>query len=143
MNVAIDTDFLVRIAILEHPQHQVTVDLRNHYLDARKRFALAPQVLTEFIHVVSDSRRFENPLSMEKALQLSWDWWNAIEVEQIHPSVDTVKQFLDWMEKYQLGRNRVLDTMLAATYLSAGVTRLITGNPADYRIFSDLELIEM
>lgn len=143
MNVGIDTDFLVRISILEHPKHQSTVDLRDHYLDARERFALAPQVLSEFIHVVSDPRRFENPLSMETALQLSRDWWNAIEVEQIHPTHNAVKQFLAWMEKYQLGRKRVLDTMLAATYLSSGVTQLITGNPKDYRIFPQLELIEM
>ncbi|NOX99973.1 MAG: type II toxin-antitoxin system VapC family toxin [Verrucomicrobia bacterium] len=143
MNVGIDTDFLVRIAILEHPKHQSTVDLRDHYLDARKRLALAPQVLSEFIHVVSDPRRFENPLSIEKALQLSRDWWNAIEIEQIHPTGDAVIQFLDWMENYQLGRERVLDTMLAATYLSSGITHLITGNPRDYRIFPELKLIEM
>jgi hypothetical protein len=30
--------------------------------------AIAPQVLTEFVHVVTDARRFQQPFSMETAL---------------------------------------------------------------------------
>lgn len=143
MSVGIDTDFLVRLAILEHPSHQRAVDIQNRCLDEGESFALAPQVLGEFVHIVTDARRFENPLSMERALGISKDWWNALEVEQVQTSSIAVLQFLDWMKEYQLGRKRILDTLLAATYLSAGVTRLITGNSADYRIFPGLQLIEI
>jgi len=47
------------------------------------------------------------------------------------------------MARHRLGKKRVLDTMLAATYVSAGIRRLITGNADDYRLFKELELIEI
>ncbi|MFV1996244.1 MAG: hypothetical protein ACC661_12475 [Verrucomicrobiales bacterium] len=85
MNVGIDTDFLVRLAIREHPEHRSTLALRDHHLDHGDRFALAPQVVAEFIHVVTDPRRFKNPLSMEDARQMAQAWWSAAEVDQIQP----------------------------------------------------------
>ena len=143
MTVGIDTDFLVRLAILEHPKHQETCQLRDQFLDRGDRFALAPQVISEFTHVVCDSRRFEEPLSMKVALGLAESWWNANEVEQVFPSEKGTSQFFDLMTRHHLGRKRILDTFLAATYLAAGVTDLLTGNSRDYRIFSELNLIEM
>lgn len=142
MIVGIDTDFL-RLAILEHPQHELTCELRDRHLDGGDRFALMPQVVSEFVHVVTDSRRFEKPLAMDEALRQSRIWWIAQEVERIFPTQRSLELFLDWMKEHQLGRKRVLDTQLAATCVAAGVTHLITGNARDYRIFSELELIEM
>jgi hypothetical protein len=34
-----------------------------------------------------------------------------------------------------LGRKRLLDTQLAATYAAAGVTELLTANSADFAVF--------
>ncbi len=143
MTVGIDTDFLVRLSILEHPKHGATVRIRDHHLDRGDRFAIAPQVIAEFVHVVTDAKRFERPLPMEDALQRSQQWWNAAEVDQIFPDADAMAWFHDRMSGYHLGRKRILDTLLAATCLSAGVSYLITGNPSDYKIFPELELIEM
>ncbi len=36
-------------------------------LAAGDRIAIAPQVLAEFIHIVTDARRFTKPLSMDEA----------------------------------------------------------------------------
>ena len=143
MTVGIDTDFLVRLAILEHPKHQKTCHLRDKHLDRGDRFALAPQVISEFTHVVCDFRRFEEPLTMKDALSMAESWWKANEVDQVFPSERGTLKFFDLMAKHDLGRKRILDTFLAATYLAAGVTDLLTGNPRDYRIFSELDLIEM
>ena len=143
MTVGIDTDFLVRLSILEHSKHEETLRIRDHHLDRGDRFALAPQVIAEFVHVVTDTKRFERPLMIGAALLLSRNWWNAAEVDPIFPDSDAIVWFHDRMERYHLGRKRVLDTLLAATCVSAGIHHLITGNPSDYRIFPELELIEM
>jgi hypothetical protein len=87
--------------------------------------------------------RFGKPLEMETALRMGKQWWQAAEVTPIFPTIPVMEQFFAWMESGNLSRKRILDTMLVATYLGAGVTRLITGNPADYRHFPALELIEM
>ncbi len=143
MTVGIDTDFLVRLSILEHAKYEETCRIRDQHLDRGDRFALAPQVVAEFVHVVTDTKRFERPLMIGDALLLSQSWWNAAEVDQILPDSDAIAWFHDRMERYQLGRKRVLDTLLAATCVSAGINHLITGNPSDYRIFPELELIGM
>lgn len=143
MRVAIDTDFLVRLSIANHPGQAVATELRDRHIEAGDRFALAPQVVFEFVHVVTDPRRFTAPLTMPEALRVAQAWWEAAEVEPLLPEGEVIPRFFELMAAYQLGRKRVLDTALAATCLAAGVTQLITGNAADYRVFPELELIEM
>ncbi len=101
------------------------------------RFAIASQVVTEFVHIVTDARRFSAPLTMELALNRAMAWWNSPETERIEPDDDAVKWFLEAMVRHQLGRKRVLDTMLAATYRSAGVTSLLKLNAADFAVFGE------
>ncbi|MDX6766743.1 MAG: hypothetical protein SFU85_08125 [Candidatus Methylacidiphilales bacterium] len=143
MNVAIDTDFLVRLNIAEHPGRPGAVLIRDQNLDAGNRFGLTPQVLAEFIHIVTDPRRFERPLAMDTALNRAEKWWNAAEVVHLLPTSEAVSRFLAQMRTSQLGRKRILDTLLASTCLASGVTHLITGNAADYQIFPGLTLIEI
>lgn len=143
MRVGIDTDFLVRLSISDHPGREAAVALRDRHLAAGDRFVLAPQVITEFVHVVTDSRRFTHPLTMSKALAMAKLWCEAGEVEALFPSADSLDRFFDLMRKHKLGRKRVLDTALAASLLASGVQALITGNSADYSLFGDLQLIEL
>ena len=65
------------------------------------------------VHIVTDARRFQQPFSMETALDKSERWWNAAETEQVLPTDVVVARFHDWMRGHQLGRKRVLDTLLA------------------------------
>ncbi len=46
------------------------------------------------------------------------------------------RQFLDWLAQFSLGRKRLLDTLLAATYRQAGIQSLLTTNPADFGVFA-------
>lgn len=143
MRVAVDTDFLVRLSITGHPGRDAAVALRERHLGAGDHFALAPQVVAEFVHVVTDPRRFTKPLTMAEALRVGRAWCEAREVDCLLPQADMLSRFFELMETHRLGRKRVLDTSLAATCLAAGVTHLITGNAADYALFSGLQLIEM
>lgn len=49
--------------------------------------------------------------------------------------------YFEWMTRHQLGRKRILDTILAATLHVADVRRLFTLNPADFRVFGVFELL--
>ena len=139
----LDTTFLVQVEIQEADGHGAALELLRREIVGRDREAgLAPQVLSEFIHVVTDGRRFERPLSMAQALARADFWWNATEVERIVPDEQVVRQFLTWMREHGLGRKRLLDTLLAATYYGRGVTRIVSSNARDYRVFGVFELIE-
>ena len=141
--IGIDTTFLVQVEIQESEAHAAAMDvLRGRILDRDREAGLAPQVLTEFVHIVTDRRRFERPLSMHQAVGKARFWWNAREVARVFPGEETVTQFLTWMREHALGRKRLLDTMLAATYYANGVTTIATSNARDYRGFGVFELVE-
>ncbi len=72
---------------------------------------------------------------MDIALQHSERWWNAREVNQVMPADSAVTLFHEWMRRHHLGRKRVLDTLMAATYRTAGVNSLLTLNFDDFAIF--------
>jgi predicted nucleic acid-binding protein len=105
------------------------------------RFVLAPQVLAEFVHVVTDPRRFSSPLAIELALQRAEAWWNSKEVEWALPDESSVAWFLAAMAKGRLGRNRLLDTLLAGTLRAAAVHSILTLNCADFEIFDEFECV--
>ena len=142
--IGLDTTFLVQVEIQEADGHQAALAVLRQEIAGRDReAALAPQVLSEFVHVVTDRRRFERPLTMAQALAKAGFWWNATEVERIVPNDQVVSQFLAWMQEHRLGRKRLLDTLLAATYYQSGVTRIVTSNARDYRVFGVFELTEI
>ena len=139
----LDTTFLVQVEIQETEGHLGALEvLRREILGRDRQAALAPQVLSEFIHVVTDRRRFARPLSMTQALAKANFWWNAAEVERIFPDDQAASQFFAWVREHALGRKRLLDTLLAATYYRSGVTRIVTSNARDFRVFGVFELIE-
>ena len=134
--IGADTTFLVQLELVELPAHKAAQELlHNAILQPQVPLALAPQVLAEFIHVVTDPRRFQYPLTSEEALAKARFWWQATEVHQVFPNHDSTVLFLDWMQRHQLGRKRILDTQLAALLWSAGVRQILTANPADFQIF--------
>lgn len=104
--------------------------------------ALAPQVLAEFVHIVTDPRRCEAPLDMLAALLRAEQIWSAAEVIHVFPDASATSQFLAWMRQHGLGRKRLLDTMLAATYWTAGIAAVVTLNREDFEVFGCFAVVE-
>ncbi len=134
MTHGIDTGFLVAAEVAEHPLHSKARTKLARLVANGDRFALAPQVLAEFVHVVTDPRRFTLPVTVDHALRLAQQWRTAREVDQTFPNDAAVQLFLDWMQQHRLGRKRLLDTLLAATYRAAGANSLLTLNASDFTI---------
>lgn len=141
MTHGIDTDFLVALEIRDHPFHAPAHALLRSLLKAGHDLAVAPQLLAEFIHVATDPRRMPHPLKMNEAISRAEFWWEAAEVRRVFPDGSCVTDFLNWLNKYELGRKRLLDTLLATTYQAAGIRKLISNNEADFRVFGCFELV--
>jgi predicted nucleic acid-binding protein len=131
----LDTGILVAAELLEHADHLAAHDTLAKLVAAGDLIAIAPQVLAEFIHIVTDPRRFAKPLDMTAARQVAEQWWTAREVVQVFPDDAATRQFFTWLQQFSLGRKRLLDTLLAATYAQAGIQSLLTTNPADFELF--------
>jgi predicted nucleic acid-binding protein len=143
MALGVDTTFLVQADIKESAQHEKAKDfLDGRVIGRRQALAIAPQVLLEFVHIVTDGKRFSRPLSMELALERTAFWWNAREVRQVFPTAEAFRLFHEWMRSNALGRKRILDTFLAATYLSVGIREIVSCNVRDYSIFPGFTAID-
>jgi predicted nucleic acid-binding protein len=131
----LDTGFLVAAEVAEHADHTAARETLARLIAASDQIAIAPQLLAEFIHVVTDPRRFAKPLDMAAARDVAEQWWTARDTVRVFPDNGATRQFLSWLQQFSLGRKRLLDTLLAATYLQAGIQSLLTTNPADFGVF--------
>lgn len=139
--IGVDTSFLIGLAVQEHPAHGNCWALfESEILGGHGSMAIAAQVLAEFCHVVTDGRRFERPLAMPEALELCERWWNAQECRPVAVDAEVGSLFFTWMHEHKLGRKRLLDTLLAASYHRAGVERLATTDWRDFARYGVFEL---
>jgi hypothetical protein len=69
---------------------------------------VAPQVPAEFIHAVTDERRFTVSLSVQAAVEHASIWWRAEEVLPVYPGAETTRLFLSWLVQFRLDRKRLL-----------------------------------
>jgi predicted nucleic acid-binding protein len=139
----LDTSFLAAVDVSCHADHLAARTVADSLRKTGDHFALAPQILAEFVHIVTDPKRFTAPLTMPQALERAQVWWNASEVERVWPDESAVSCFFSAMTKHQLGRKRVLDTLLAATFRGAGITSLLTLNAADFAVFGDFTCVPL
>ncbi|NJM55547.1 MAG: type II toxin-antitoxin system VapC family toxin [Verrucomicrobiae bacterium] len=137
----LDTTILVALVIREHELHERATRTLQRELGGGERFALTPEVVSEFIHIVTDARRFRQPLTMPQALADARFWWTSAQTHQVFATSAVVELCLSWMERHQLGRKRILDTLLAASLHAGGVKRLFTANPVDFEVFDRFELV--
>ena len=142
MTLGIDTDVLVSWIMDGAPRHEeASRIIRFEVLERGGSLAITPSVVHEFLHVVTDPKRFASSLSMEEALERAWAIWDSEEVLRVLPGPEVLPRTMELLASFQLGRKRILDTALAATLELAGVRRLATFNPGDFKIFDFLEIV--
>jgi predicted nucleic acid-binding protein len=138
----LNTGFLVAAEVREHGAHADACTTLAQVVAAGDVIAIAPQVLAEFIHVVTDLRGFAQSLDMNAARHVADQWWTASDVVQAFPDAGAVRQFLTWLQQFSLGRKRLLDTLLAATYRQAGIQSLLTTNQSEFLVFGVFTCVE-
>ncbi len=137
----LDCNILVQLALADHPANPATVSKVQAEVQQGRRLVFPPLVVTEFLHVATDGKRFDPPLKMTEALDWIEEFTANLMVSVLEPSQDSLRQTLRWMREFKLGRKRILDTHLAAVLHTAGVPRLLTSNPGDFAVFGVLEMI--
>jgi len=143
MRRGIDTNVLIYAHMTELPQHErVRSYLLNQLAQDDLTLVVTPGILHELVHVITDSRRFNPPVTMADALVLARSYLNRTNVECLSIDASTLARAFRLLERYQLSRKRIADTLFAASLLDHDVHELITCNLDDFRIFADLTLID-
>lgn len=143
MRRGIDTNVLIYAHITESPQHEV---VRSYLLDQLAQddvtLVVTPGILHELVHVITDGRRFDPPVAMKDALAVARGYLDSANIECLSVDEGALVRAFELLERYQLGRKRIADTLFAASLLNHGVRELITCNLDDFKIFEELTLID-
>jgi hypothetical protein len=87
MTIGLDTTFLVQHDVREAPLHEwARTYLVASVLEAGNTPGLCPQVLAEYLHVITDPARFEHPLTMPAALSRAAVWWSLPGMRGVFPT---------------------------------------------------------
>lgn len=81
------------------------------------------------------------PLVVTDAISRAENWRQAAEVVRVFPDGSAVSDFFAWLRQHQLGRKRLLDTLLAASFRQAKVTKIITNNAKDDEVPGAFEVV--
>jgi predicted nucleic acid-binding protein len=139
--IGLDCNILVQLAFADHPANAKTVAAVQAEIERGERLVFPLLIVTEFLHVATDDRRFSPPLAMTEALDWIEEFTSNSTVSLLPPTDESFRQMLRWMREFHLGRKRILDTHLAAVLHTSGVRRLLTSNPADFKVFDVLEIV--
>lgn len=139
--IGLDCNILIQLALADHPANLRTLAAVQSEAQRGEIFVFPPLIATEFLHVVTDERRFAPPLTMEEALGWLEDFMSNPIVKILEPGDASLRQTLRWVREHRLGRRRILDTHLAAVLYTQGVQRLLTSNPSDFAVFGVIETL--
>jgi toxin-antitoxin system PIN domain toxin len=143
MKRGVDTNVLVYAHMPACEQHARAREFVERILgDADATLVITPAVLHELVHVVTDPRRFDPPVSMPEATAIARIYLGRTNVECVATDAHAAAHALDLIDRHRLGRRRLADSLFAATLLRHGVTELITCNAADFAAFEGLETID-
>ena len=143
MRLGLDTNVLIYAHLAVFPESgRVRGYLQRRLADDRCSLALTALVLHEFVHIVTDARRFDPPVAMSEALAIARSYVNRTNIECLPVDEASVRLALDLLDAHGLGRRRIADTLLASALLTHGVTEIVTCNPTDFACFDKLVAID-
>ena len=139
--IGLDTCFLVDLYWQDSPRNKNAHALFSRLIDDESiQIAIYFNCFNEFLHVITDSKRFSNAFTIQEAIDVIDLWCDIENVKVLYPNDTSFKRTLAWMNMYKLGRNRINDTQMASCYLSNNITSIITANPRDFEVFQSFEL---
>jgi toxin-antitoxin system PIN domain toxin len=139
----LDTNILIYAHLPGFQQHeQVRRYLLNQLRLSEVKLVVTPLVLHEFVHVVTDARRFEAPVPISEAVAVAHLFLRRTNVECLAVDEAALLSAFTLLDRHRLGRKRIADTLFAATLLHHGVTEIVTCNPGDFRLFDGLRVID-
>jgi predicted nucleic acid-binding protein len=139
--IGLDCNILVQLALPAHSANSRTVKVAMNEASRGETFGVPSFVIAEFLHVVTDDRRFAPPITMKEALAWIERFLENDGVSLLNPSAQSMDLTFRWLRQFNLGRKRILDTHLAAVLSVHGIKRLMTSNPADFTVFGVFDLL--
>ena len=139
MSFIIDSNVLISSYDETEKQHKDSYSVVERAMNKEVDGVLAHQNLLEYLAVVTDQKRVENPLSSEEAMINVDSYIAALSV--ISPKPTTIAIFRRFLREKPVGKGRVFDVYLAATAFDNDIKEICTWNTSDFQGLSEIETV--
>lgn len=137
----LDSNVLVYAADKSSPYHKPSKELRERGLTGEILLCVCPQVLTEFLAVVTDSRRVKNPISPSEAIKEVEKYLTAPNILKIYQNEVSFRELVELIGKYKIGKQEVFDLQLVSTMLTSKISKIYTFNTSDFSKFKEIKIL--
>lgn len=132
-----DINLLVYAHNLRAAKHEAALAWWNSCLGGRESVALAWVVIQGFVRITTHPKIFENPMSVEDALERVEEWLSLPQVEIVNPPANHFESFSSLLKALGSAGNLTTDAHLAALAIDRGLVLHTTD--ADFSRFSGLK----
>lgn len=132
----IDTNVLIYSYDQNSSLHSLSYSLIKKAIGDDLVLFLSHQNLLEFLAVVTNPKRVENPLSIEEAFQKITLYMTIFKL--ICPLSETFFSFNKLLSRYPTHSTKPFDLYLAATALDNGINQICTWNIKDFKRIKEL-----
>ncbi len=139
--VLLDTNVLVYASNADAPVHERALAIVERALAGELDAALTPQVLAEYLAVVTDPRRLEHPIAPRDA-QGQVDALLDGPMRLLTLGDATTRRLAELAAAYDVRAQRLYDLHLVATMLAHGVLTIYTANVRDFRRYDEVTAID-
>lgn len=132
--IAVDTNLLIYAHRVEFPHHRRALEIIRGLATSPVAWGIPWPCLGEFVSVVTSSRPFERPSTVDEAVIQLDVWVHAPAVRLLGERADTWTHFRELLVKSKVTRHAVHDARIAAICLDHGVRELWTAD-RDFSMF--------
>lgn len=138
--VFVDTNVLVYATRPSAVQHSVALATLTQFEDEGSTLWISPQVLREYLAVVTRPQATAPALPMASAIADVRRFRTVFPIAEERPNV--LDRLLDLLAVHNGSGRQIYDANIVATMLEHGIRRLLTFNAADFRRFARIIDIE-
>jgi predicted nucleic acid-binding protein len=140
-NVFIDTNILIYASLkdFEPEKHRQSQKALKEIMRKTTSVFISSQIIREFFAVVTNPRYVKTPLSAKQANSQITFFQSIFTVLPVTET--TAVLACDLAEKHNITGQKIHDTTIAATILESNISRLLTFNTKDFKIFEEITTI--
>jgi len=139
----VDTNVMVYAADTNSPFHVACRQLIKQGIKDEVSLCVSPQVLFEFLAVITSPKRVVKPLKLDKAINEINKYLGYKNIKKIYPKNDVIKKTLELCKKYNIKGQEIFDVQIIATMLSNNVTTIYTYDKNHFERFKEIEILTL
>lgn len=134
----LDTNVLLCATDKSRSNHQAALSLFEDVSRAGGHLAWSGQVIREYL-VVATRPLSVNGLGLEPSAAIHNIKRFSKRLNLLEEGTDVSRRLTGLVERFDLKGKRIHDANIVATMLAVGVTKLVTDDTSDYRVFKEID----